>query len=90
MSAINIAAAGGSSRFDVIQQSDPLECGGALQDRCVWTAQANVPWITITTSMPQAGDNPVLFTVADNPDTTARSGTIVVRDKTVVITQAGR
>ena len=90
MSAINIAAAGGSSRFDVIQQSDPLECGGALQDRCVWTAQANVPWITITTSMPQAGDNPVLFTVADNPGTTARSGTIVVRDKTVVITQAGR
>ena len=87
---IGIAAAGGPGRFDVYQQSDPTECGGALQDRCVWTAQADVPWITITTSMPQAGDNPVLFTVAANDSTTARTGRIVVRDKTVVVTQPGR
>ena len=90
VSTINIAAAGGPGRFDVYQQSDPTECGGALQDRCVWTAQADVPWITVTTSMPQAGDIPVLFTVAANDSTTLRTGRIVVRDKTVVITQPGR
>ena len=85
-----IPAAGGTGRFDVIQQSDPLECGGALQDRCRWTAEADVPWITITTAMPQAGDNPVFFTVAANDSTAPRTGRIVVRDQTVVITQAGR
>lgn len=90
VASFDIAGAGGTGRFDVIQQSDPLECGGATQDRCVWTAQADVPWITVTTSMPQAGDNPVSFSVAANDSTLPRTGRIVVRDKTVVITQAGR
>jgi hypothetical protein len=49
-----------------------------------------VPWITITTSMPQAGDNPVGFTVAANPGPSARTGRITVRDKVVQITQSGQ
>jgi len=89
-SAISISATGGQARFDVIQQSDPLECGGPLQNACLWRADADVPWITITTSMPQAGDNPVSFTVAANDGTAARAGTIKVRDKVVVVTQSGR
>ena len=88
--AIPFAAAGGSGTFDVIQQSDPTECGGATQDRCVWTAVADVPWITITSSMPRSGDNPVSFTVASNAGADARVGTITVRDKVVLITQAGK
>jgi Viral BACON domain/Putative binding domain, N-terminal len=88
--AISIAAAGGTGRFDVIQQSDPISCGGATQDRCLWTAQADVPWIAVTTSMPQTGDNPVLFSVAANPGSAARTGTIVVRDRVVQITQSGQ
>jgi hypothetical protein len=86
---INVDAAGGSSRFDVYQMAQPNTCGGATQNACRWTAQSDVPWITITTSMPQAGDNPVSFTVAANPTTTARIGRITVRDKVVQITQAG-
>jgi hypothetical protein len=88
--AISVVAAGESGTFDVIQQSDPTECGGATQDRCVWSAVSNVPWITITSSMPRAGDNPVSFTVTANPGTDARVGTITVRDKVVSVTQAGR
>jgi hypothetical protein len=88
--AIGIVAAGGPGTFDVIQQSDPTECGGATQDRCVWTARSDVPWITITSSMPRAGDNPVSFTVAPNDSTSPRVATIVVRDKTVTVTQAGK
>jgi hypothetical protein len=87
---ISIAAAGGSGQFNVIQQSDPIQCGGATQDRCLWTAQADVPWITVTSSMPQAGDNPVSFTVAANPGPSARTGRITVRDKVVQITQSGQ
>jgi hypothetical protein len=86
--AISVAAAGGTGRFDVIQQSEPLTCGGPLQDACLWTAVAGVPWITITTSMPQVGDDPVSFTVAPNTGA-ARSGTITVRGLVVRITQAG-
>jgi len=87
--AIGFSAAGGAGTFDVLQQSDPTECGGATQDRCVWTATTDVPWITITSSMPRAGDNPVAFVVAAN-DGTTRVGTIAVRDKVVLITQSGR
>jgi hypothetical protein len=35
--AISVGAAGGTSTFDVLQQSQPTSCGGPLQDRCVWT-----------------------------------------------------
>jgi all-beta uncharacterized protein/BACON domain-containing protein len=88
--AVNMPAAGGSGRFDVLQQSDPYTCGGATQDGCVWNAQPDVPWITVTTSMPQRGDNPVSFTVAANDGTTARTGRITVRGQVVVVTQSGR
>ena len=89
-SSFNVPAAGTTSRFDVLQQSDPNTCGGATQDRCVWSAVSDVPWITITSSMPRSGDNPVLFTVASNPGTSARVGRITVRDKVVLVTQAGQ
>jgi hypothetical protein len=89
-SSFGFVAAGGSDRFDVLQQSDPTECGSALQDRCVWTAQSNVPWIVVTTPMPRSGDNPVAFTVAANNGTAPRVGTITVRDRVVTITQNGR
>jgi hypothetical protein len=89
-SVIGFSASGGSGTFDVLQQSDPTECGGPLQDACVWTATSHQPWITITSSMPRAGDNPVSFTVAPNDDPAPRTGTITVRDKTVQITQSGR
>ena len=88
--AFNFTAAGGSDTFVVLQESDPNTCGGATQDRCIWTAQSTVSWITITSSMPRAGDNPVAFTVnpmeaKDGPG--PRVGNITVRDKVVVITQ---
>ena len=87
--AITIAAAGGTGRFDVIQASDPNSCGGPLQNACLWTATSDVPWITITTSMPQRGDNAVSFTVSPNSSGVARTGRITVRDQVVVVTQPG-
>lgn len=89
-SAFSFTAAGGTGTFSVIQQSDPTECGGATQDRCVWTAQSQVDWITVTSSMPRSGDNPVAFSIAANGNTAPRTGTIAVRDKVVTIAQAGK
>jgi hypothetical protein len=85
-----VAASGGTGTFVVIQQSDPNTCGGATQDRCVWTARADVGWITVTTSMPRAGDDRVAFSIAANDTPGSRVGRITVRDKVVIVTQAGR
>jgi hypothetical protein len=89
-STFSFTSSGGTGTFDVFQQSDPNTCGGATQDRCVWTAQSDVPWIAVTGSMPRAGDNPVAFSVAANDGPAVRVGRITVRDKVVVITQADR
>ena len=87
--AITLPAAGGASTFDVFQQSVPNTCGGATQNACVWAAEADVPWITITTPMPTTGDNRVSFTAAPNTTGAARTGNIRMRDKAVVVTQGG-
>lgn len=85
----SLAVSGSSGQFEVWQQSDPYTCGGPLQNACVWTAVSHASWITVTTSMPQQGDNPVRFTVAPNATGLSRTGTITVRDQVVTITQAG-
>lgn len=89
-SEFSFAASAATGTFDVLQQSDPNTCGGATQDRCIWSAVSDVPWITVTSSMPRSGDNPVAFAVAANTAASARVGRITVRDKVVVITQAGQ
>lgn len=86
---ISAPAAGGSFSFDVYQQSDPLECGGPLQDRCVWSASTGAAWIAISTTMPQSGDGRVGIRVAANAGPASRSAVIAVRDKTVTVVQAG-
>ncbi len=84
----SFAAAGGSGSFDVVQQSDPMTCGGQSQNACIWTAQSDSLWIVITSGMPRSGDNPVRFTVDRNGTAATRSGSIAVRNKVVRITQA--
>ena len=85
----SFGAGSGSASFNVVQQSLPIVCGGPLQDACVWSAVSSVPWITIVTSMPRVGDDPVTFTVAPNPTTMPRIGQITVRDQVIVVMQAG-
>ncbi len=88
--AITFGAAGGSDSFDVLQQSDPITCGGPLQDACVWSATTDVPWITVTSPVGNSrGDNPVHFMVAPNSTGAGRTGTIRVRDRIVTIMQSG-
>jgi hypothetical protein len=86
--AISFAAAGGSGSFDVYQSSDPYTCGGPLQDACVWTPTSDSNWIVVSTGTTR-GDNPVHFVVSTNTTGVTRSGSIRVKDKTVVVTQSG-
>jgi hypothetical protein len=86
--AFSFAAAGGSGSFDVYQSSDPYTCGGPLQDACVWTPTSDSNWIVVSTGTTR-GDNPVHFVVSTNTTGVTRSGSIRVKDKTVVVTQSG-
>jgi hypothetical protein len=88
---MNPPASGGSYVIQVLQQSEPLTCGGPLQNACLWLALADVSWIVVTTPMPRTGDQQLSFTVAsNNDDVSARTGTITVRDQILRVTQAGR
>jgi hypothetical protein len=84
----SVPAAQSAQTFFVVQQSDPTECGGPLQDRCVWSAVTDVPWIVITSSMPRRGDDAVHFMVLANTGG-LRNATIRVRDQVVHVTQSG-
>ena len=86
---IVVQATGTDGSFDVWQMALPNECGGPLQDRCVWSAQPDSPWITIV-SASGIGDDRVVFRVAANDSPLSRTGKIAVRDKQFQITQAGR
>jgi hypothetical protein len=87
-SSIDVASAGGTLTFDVVQESDPMQCGGPLQDGCVWTAKSDASWLQVTTSMPRKGDDRVTCTAAANTGAT-RTAHVTVGDRTVAVTQAG-
>jgi len=85
----DVPAGGGDFTFDVYQMTTEMACGGPMQDACVWSAQSSASWITVLTSMPSQGDNRVSIRVAANGTGTGRTATITVRDKTVLVRQAG-
>jgi hypothetical protein len=87
-SSMLVSGAGGPGQFQVVQQTIP-QCGGTTPTRCQWTAVSNSAWITVTTPMPQVGDNSVSFVLAPNDTGAFRTGTIVVGDQVVSITQEG-
>lgn len=52
---------------------------------CATTPLSNASWITITASGPTS----VFYTVDQNTDTSTRTGTLTILDKTFTVTQAG-
>lgn len=56
---------------------------------CNWSAISNDPWITITSGSSGSGNGTIRYSVAANPDTSTRNGTITIEDKTFTVTQAG-
>jgi hypothetical protein len=60
----------------------------ALPDRCTWTAQSDVPWITLEFTNGTGPDN-VGISIAPNPTGAARTGTITIGGQSLTISQAG-
>lgn len=74
----SFAASGGFGSINVM-----------AEERCSWQATANANWITITSNCCDIGNNQVTYTVAANPGTTGRSGTITVGGVTFNVKQKG-
>lgn len=69
-------AAGGSGTITV-----------ATQVGCPWTANSNVPWVTVTSGSSGSGSGGVSYTVAPNTGP-ARSGTLSIGERTFTVKQA--
>ena len=56
---------------------------------CQWTAESDSPWLRITAGRSGRGPGSVRYTVAANPNSTARTGTLTIAGETITITQTG-
>jgi hypothetical protein len=57
---------------------------------CVWTAMANVSWVSITSNDRGSGSHAVYYMVKPNPSPSSRQGTLTVAGQMFKINQAGR
>ncbi len=73
----NFTATGGSSSVGVTAP------GG-----CAWTATSNAGFITITSGGSGSGNGTVNYSVAANPNTTPRTGTMTIAGQTFTVNQA--
>ena len=56
---------------------------------CGWTAQSNDAWLSITSGSSGSGDGTVSYTVAANPSSVPRSGTLTIAGETFTVNQEG-
>jgi hypothetical protein len=72
----SFSSAGGSGSVNVTAPSG-----------CPWTATSNASWITITSGSSGNGNGTVNYSVASNPSTTPRTGTMTIAGQTFTVTQ---
>lgn len=56
---------------------------------CPWTATSNVSWVSITGGASGSGSGAVNYSIAANPTTTPRTGTMTIAGQTFTISQGG-
>jgi hypothetical protein len=56
---------------------------------CGWTAASNASWLTITSGASGNGNGTVGYTVASNPNSATRTGTLTIAGQTFTVTQSG-
>ena len=74
---LSVVAAGGTGSTNVTSGAG-----------CAWTAASNDSWITVTSGASDSGNGPVGFSVAANPNASARTGTLTIATQTFSVTQA--
>ncbi len=88
-STLSVPAAGADYTTTVVGYSDNNACEGPLQNGCTWTATSSASWVTLLDPGQHGGLDYLRIRVAANSTSSARTATITVRDKTLLITQLG-
>lgn len=96
---ITVTQAGGlagNCQYSIAPLSQALAGAGgsgsvlvATAEQCAWQAIANVSWITITSAPNGIGNGSVTFSVAANPGSAARKGTITIAGQVFSVKQKG-
>ena len=74
---LSVGAAGGTGSTNVTSGAG-----------CAWSTASDDSWITVTSGASGSGNGPVGFSVAANPNTSARSGTLTIATRTFTVSQA--
>jgi hypothetical protein len=81
--------------FTIDPSSRSFGSGGGMgsvavttQTGCAWTAMSNAGFITVTAGASGAGNGTVSYSVAANPSTSPRTGTITIAGQTHTVNQA--
>ena len=57
---------------------------------CTWSATSTVSWMSLVAGATGIGDGSITYTVASNPTTASRTGSLTVANQTISITEAGQ
>jgi hypothetical protein len=86
---------GGSCTYSINPTSTNAPYGGVAatvqvtsQPGCAWNASSNSGFLSITSGTPNSGSGSLGYSVASNPSTTARSGTLTIAGHTFTVNQA--
>ena len=74
---LSVVAAGGTGSTNVTSGAG-----------CAWSAASNDNWITVTSGASGTANGSVGFSVAANPSTSARTGTLTIATRTFTVSQA--
>ena len=93
---VTVSQAAGSCSYSVSPTSVSVPSTGSNQSvsvttgsSCAWTSVSNASWITITSGASMSGLGSTNYSVAANPTSSTRTGTLTVAGQTVTVTQAG-
>ncbi len=83
-----------SCTFSVNPKSQSFDAGGGsgtisvtVKSGCSWTTKSNVIWIAITSGGSGSDNGTVRYSVAINPETSSRTGTLTVQGETFSVSQ---
>ncbi len=82
--------------YSLTSETDSFDAGGgngsasvSAPESCGWTASSNDDWISLTGEASGSGEGQITFTVEPNMSALPRSGSIVVEDQVLNISQTG-
>lgn len=92
---VSQSAAGASCSYALAPTSVAASAAGGPESAaitagvgCAWSANSDVPWLSVTAGAAGSGNGTVAYTVATNTQTSPRTGHITVQGQTLTVSQS--